>query len=845
MIEIDHLAGWSTVGAKMADEDAIEPPGAPGLPARWTSSAKSGVGTALTASSRIWFTISHGILNEIYYPRVDIACTRDMGLIVTDRNGYFSEEKRDADHEVNMIEEGIPAFCLVNSSTDGRYRIKKKIVTDPRRDALLQQISFEALQGAITDYHLFVLIAPHLVNAGGDNTAWVGDYKGTPMLFATGRHGVSLALASSEPWLARSVGFVGVSDGWQLLSRNGALDARYRRAENGNVALCGEIDLAANRGCVLLALGFGGRAEEAGFRALSSLQDGFEAACHLYVDGWRAWQKNLHQLDRPAARSNRNTYRVSTAVLETHYAVAFPGAVIASLSIPWGFNKGDEDLGGYHLVWPRDLVETAGAFLAAGAVDEAKSTLAYLMSIQEAEGHWSQNVWLDGKPYWGGVQMDECAFPILLADMLRRGGHLTATEQKRFVPMVERAAAYIARNGPVTSQDRWEEDAGYSPFTLAVEVAALLAASDILECAGAAEAAHYLRETADSWNDDIEHWTFATGSQLCEKLGLKGYYVRIAPPETCDAASQLQGFVPIKNRPPGDSNQRAALLISPDALALVRFGLRAADDPRILDTIRAIDFLLKVELPQGPVWYRYNLDGYGEHDDGRPFDGTGIGRAWPLLTGERAHYELAAGRPEVATQLLGTLEGSASPGGLLPEQVWDKPDIPERELFRGRPAGSAMPLVWAHAEHIKLLRSLRDGRIFDMPPQPVERYQINKTVSHLRCWRFNQKTRSLPVGKMLRIELLSPAKVHWTADDWTTRHDDDTREIGFGIHFVDLPTQNAIRGSHIRFTFYWRNTGRWEGLDFAVKICDVEGIAATVAEDDSGSDGGRGANIPI
>jgi len=257
----------------MATGDTIEPPGAPGLPARWTSSAKSGVETALTASSRIWFTISHGILNEIYYPRIDTACTRDMGLIVTDRNGYFSEEKRNADHEVNMIDDGIPAFRLVNTAADGRYRIEKKIVTDSRREALLQDIFFEALQGSLSDYRLYVLIAPHLVNAGAGNTAWVGDYKGTPMLFATGRQGVSLALASSVPWIARSVGYVGGSDGWQLLSRNGPLENRYRRAENGNVALCGEIDLAADGGRALLVLGFGSRAEEAGHRALSSLQD--------------------------------------------------------------------------------------------------------------------------------------------------------------------------------------------------------------------------------------------------------------------------------------------------------------------------------------------------------------------------------------------------------------------------------------------------------------------------------------------------------------------------------------------------------------------------------------------
>jgi glucoamylase len=261
----------------------------------------------------------------------------------------------------------------------------------------------------------------------------------------------------------------------------------------------------------------------------------------------------------------------------------------------------------------------------------------------------------------------------------------------------------------------------------------------------------------------------------------------------------------------------------------VRFGLRAPDDPRIVDTVRAIDALLKVDLPQGPVWYRYNLDGYGEHEDGRPFDGSGVGRAWPLLTGERAHYELAAGRPQVALELLGTLEASASSGGLLPEQVWDRADIAERELFRGRPAGSAMPLVWAHAEHIKLLRSLRDGRVFDMPPQPSERYQVQKITSSVTPWRFNHKRRSIPVGKILRIEVLAAAQVHWTTDDWKTVRDDDTRANEFGIHLVDLPTQSSKTGTRIRFTFYWKDAEKWEGNDFVVTIDKAQGIATAAA----------------
>jgi len=796
----------------------IVPPGAPGLTPRWTSSAKSAVGTAMTAASRIWFTISHGILNEVYYPRVDVACTRDFGFVVTGPNGYFSEEKREADHEITNLEEGVPAFRLSNLSRDRRYRIEKEILTDPRREALLQRITFEALEGELSDYRLFALLSPHLINAGADNTGWVGDFKGTPMLFASGPRGVSLGVASSVPWLARSVGFVGVSDGWQSLSRGEPLNEAYQRAEHGNVALAGEIDLQANNGQVLLALGFGARWEEAGYRAVSSLQDGFEHARRLYSRGWREWQDSLLPLDRPQESSNLNPYRISTAVLATHQPTSFPGAAIASLSIPWGFSKGDEDLGGYHLVWPRDLVETAGGFLAAEAHGYARDILAYLMAIQEEDGHWSQNVWLDGTPYWSGVQMDECAFPLLLADMLRRAGRLEGAELERFQPMIEKAARYVAMNGPVTGQDRWEEDAGYSPFTLAVEIAGLLAAADLMDVFGKHRAARYLRETADSWNDDIEYWTFAQGTDLARQLGIDGYYVRIALPETADAASPLEGFVPVKNRPPSEMSQLAAMLISPDALALVRFGLRAPDDPRILDTVTAIDATLRAELPQGPIWYRYNGDGYGEHEDGSPFDGVGVGRPWPLLSGERAHYELAAGRIDVAEQLLTTLEESASSGGMLPEQVWDRPDIPERELFHGRPSGSAMPLVWAHSEHIKLLRSIRDGAVFDMPPQTVERYQRQKMTASFRTWRFSQKIRAVPAGKGLRIETQAEALIHWSADGWTTTVDTPTKVNDFGIHVADLPCSALPEGTMVRFTLFWPEADRWENEDFEVLI---------------------------
>ncbi len=677
----------------MTDSAERHAPGWPGIPPRWTSSAKTGVGTALNRQSKVWFTLSHGILNEVYFPRVDQACTRDMGFIVTNGLDFFSEEKRHCSFEVYPIEPGIPVYELKNSCSGGRYQIHKEVLTDPYRNVVLQKIRFEPLQGQLSDYHLYALLSPHLANFGSGNTGWIGDYKGYPMFFAE-RDDVSLALASSAPWRKTSVGFVGASDGWQDLSQHFQMQWEYTRAENGNIAFTGEIDLAACNGEFILALGFGGIWTEAGQHARSSLLENYEETREQYVAQWRKWQTTLLKIDEPLRQYD--LYRASTAILRTHESKDFLGGIIASLSIPWGFNKGDEDLGGYHLVWPRDLVETAGALLAAGAVADSIRVLRYLESTQEAAGNWAQNLWLDGRPYWNGIQMDETAFPILLLDLLRRNAPDALGKLDRWWPMVHKAASFILRNGPVTQQDRWEEDAGYSPFTLAAEISALLAAADIAELTGHSEMAPTLRDTADAWNASIERWVYATGGDLAEQLGIDGYYVRIAPPLTDAAASPTQGFVPIKNRPPSEdgsqNGDRAYHIISPDALALVRFGLRAADDPRILNTLRAIDALLAVELPQGPCWYRYNGDGYGEHKDGSAFDGTGIGRPWPLLAGERAHYALAGGHRDEAEALLVVMENStAGQSRALPEQVWDSADLPAFELFRGKPTGSACP----------------------------------------------------------------------------------------------------------------------------------------------------------
>lgn len=798
----------------MSDADAFAP-GWPGIPPRWTSSAKAGVGTALNRTSRVWFTLSHGILNEIYYPRVDSACTRDFGLLVTDGASFFSEEKRHCGFEVHPVEPGVPAFRLVNTHLDGRYRIEKEIFADPHRNVIFQKNRFVPTVGQLGDYHLYALLAPHLGNIGSNNTGWVGDYKGVPMLFAESPSGYALALGCSVPWKKMSAGFTGYSDGWHELSREFQLNHQYRRAENGNIALTGEVDLAAKAGEFDLVLGFGSIWAEAGEQVRAALLEDSDSLCRDYVSQWKAWQKMLLPLDPDPGH---DLYRASTAMLRVHESKDFLGGVIASLSIPWGFNKGDEDLGGYHLVWPRDLVETAAGFLAAGAVGDAVRVLHYLEATQEADGRWPQNMWLDGRPYWNGLQMDEAAFPILLVDLLRRSAPGALGDLKRWWPMVRNAVSFIVCNGPVTQQDRWEEDAGYSPFTLAVEVAGLLAAADIADVVSQPEIANYLREVADHWNENIERWTYSTDGDLARQIGVDGYYVRIAPPETECAPSLTQGFVPIKNRPPSDTNQVASHIVSPDALALVRFGLRSPDDPRILNTVKVIDAILRVKLPQGPLWYRYNDDGYGEHSDGAPFDGTGIGRPWPLLAGERAHYELDAGNMVTARELLRAMELSANGSHLLPEQVWDRTDIPDRELFLGRASGSACPLVWAHSEYIKLVRSLKDGRIFDQPPQTVKRYRIEQRKAVYCAWRFNNKCRTIPEGKTLRVVAMQPAMIHWSSDGWHTAQDSLTRDTGLGVHIVDLPTSRLQVGDTVVFTFFWPRENRWEGTDFSVTM---------------------------
>jgi glucoamylase len=828
-------------------EAKVIAPGAPGSKPTWSPAAKSGVGCAISSKSRLWFTLGRGIINEVYHPWVDHAAIRDLGLIITGADQYLSDERSDCSSDTRTAAPGIPAYRVTNECKEGRYRITKQIFADPDRDVLLQKIKFEPLQGTLADFHLYVLTSPRLGDQGSDNCGWVGAFHGTPMLFAQ-HEGHALALAASAPWLGRSIGYVGESDARLDLQRHGKMTWKYKRADHGHIALAGEIDLEQCGGEFVLAMGISRSPEAAALTASLSLLADFEMSQRGYISQWQQWQGSIKHLDggkwsafvsdnseqrnrpdssRPLVRhagdvqsiENADLYRISMMVIRVHRAKQFEGASVASLAIPWGNARGEDDAGGYHLVWPRDLVEESFGLLAGSAHDEARTVLAYLRVTQKPNGGWAQDMWIDGSPYAGGVQLDEAALPILLVDLAHREKTINDRTVEQFWPMVRSAAGFIVRNGPSTGQSRWENTPGISPYTVASEVAALLVAAKMADRFGERIIGRYLRETADLWNDLIEDWTYVTDTPLAKEIGIDGYYIRIAPSPGMRALFD-------RGENPRLSSSRDlpnSEVLGPDALALVRFGLRAADDPRILNSLKAIDSICCAQTPAGPCWRRYNGGYYGESDTGEPFTGgkdkAGHGRAWPLLTGERGHYELAAGNFEEARRLLSTMNGLASQIGLLPEQVWDSPDLPDRHLFPGRPSGSAMPLAWTHSEYVRLLRSLHDREVFDMPRDSYERYVIQNTRGDLALWRFNHKVESFAEGRRLRIEVLAPAVVHFTTDNWQTVQDRMTCDSGVGFHFADLPTATMRAGETLEFTFRWpASADHWEGRNFHLAV---------------------------
>ncbi len=779
--------------------------GHPGIPPTWTSSAKDMVGCAL-GPARLWFTTGYGILNEVYYPRVDIPQIRDLGFIVADGNDFWVEVKRLDNYRVRRPSHGIPAIEIIHEHD--RFELRLRVAPDPERDVLLIEVSLTG-DSSLRPY---ALLAPHLGGTGNDNFAEAGVHRGRRVLWAEqGPFGLALAAANEQQgdaWRATSAGYVGASDGWQDFARNGALSWRFDTAGPGNVALIGELPVTAT-----LALAFGTSRESAATLAFSSLSQPFSDVWDRYVAEWRTWCSGLN-IPGSLPQTIQEQVATSAMVLRVHQDKTYPGAMVASLSVPWGNAR--DDVGGYHLVWPRDLVESAGGLLALGAVAEARNILRYLIATQHAEGNWSQNQWLGGKPFWRGEQLDETAFPVLLAAALAERGALDGVEVR---DMVRRALVFIARNGPATKQDRWEEDAGLNAFTLAICVSALVCGAGFLE----EPARTFALELADYWNAHIEDWTSVRDTALARASGVSGYYVRIAPPPDSIGSSDLARILPIKNRA-CDPRLPAEEQVATDFLQLVRFGLRDPHDPLIVATLDIVDHQLRVETPNGVAWHRYTGDGYGEKPDGSLFDGVGQGRAWPLLTGERGHYELLAGRdPLPYLQSIAAMTGR---GGLIPEQVWDTDPIPERGLYPGKPSGSAMPLVWAHAEFIKLAMSCTMGQPCDRPQAVWQRYRGHRPAVDHVIWTPRFPAGGLRRGQRLRMCLPEPALVHYGVDGWQQVADVPTRDTGLGMHLAELPTAQLREGQRIDMTFYWTESESWDGRDYCVEV--HEAIASRI-----------------
>ena len=783
-------------------------PGGPGIEPRWTRGAKAGIGTAYSISSRVWYTLDFGCVTEVYYPTLDSPQIRDLQFLFTDGESFFHDERRNFTGEIDCLSEAALGFEVNRRERKGRYGIHKTILGDPYQNCLLMRTQVDAPPALLSKLQTYVLCAPHLEIGGWHNNGEVLLLRGHKVLSAH-KGNTWMVIGATVPFTECSCGYVGVNDGWTDLADNYRLDWQYDAAYDGNIALTGRLDLAQSTEFIV-GLAFG-RTQHAAVTALiQSLCIPFQQTRDTFI---RQWSSTSKRFTLATASNKSKLFERSVNLLLAHEDKTSPGAMIASLSIPWGDDKSDEEMGGYHLVWTRDLVKSVSALLALGDTKTPLRSLIYLAVSQREDGGFYQNFWIDGRPYWTGVQLDEVAFPILLAWRLWKADALG-----NFDPfdMVRRAAAYLIREGPVTAQDRWEEASGYSPSTLAVHITALICAAEFFVHRGDEVTAEFISCYADFLESHIERWTVTTQGALVP--GINRHYIRINPGDVnrCADEDPNCGTLILANQVPGAQAEFPAKeIVDAGFLELVRHGIRRADDPIIQDSVRVVDAVLKVETPFGPCWRRYNHDGYGQGADGGSFRYWGVGRPWPLLTGERGHYEIAAGRD--ARPYLSALENFAQGAGLIPEQIWDAEDLPSRHFHCGKPTGAAMPLLWAHAEYVKLHRSIADGKIFDLIDAAYDRYvrgERSRRVTEI--WKFNRQVHTASAGTTLRIQASSRFLLHWTKDEWQHATDANSTATALEIDFVDVPL--SPQRNPIRFTFFWPDQDRWENKNFAVEV---------------------------
>lgn len=737
--------------------------GAPGSPPMRGPAAKSFLGTAVNGASHVYFTGYRGILSEVYYPVLDTPDTVDLQFLVGDAGKTFVDEEKRQAYSVGQTDTRTMSWRATTGNDGHNWRINKVIFADPTRDAIIQRVTFTALNGhTVGDFNLYLLFKPYLDNAGSNNSAQTVSTTNGSALVASHNTRYS-ALVANLPWKVvngvsmTSNGYVGQSDGWTDLlggSADKTMDWTFATASNGNVAQMGWLDTgnaSATSVSFDVVLGFGASQATALDSASSTLGSNLTAEQQQYDAAWHSYAAGLSSQGNTAD----DGYYLAAMTLKTMQDKT-NGAMIAGIGTPWGETQGDANLGGYHLVWPRDLFKFANALYTAGDSNTASTVVNYLFNTLQqttncgtAEynaagcaagysriGRFPQNAWVSGWPYWQGTQMDEQAMPIILA--WRLGPSVSGP----LWPKIKLTADFIVNTGPWSYQERWEENSGYSPSTIAAEIAGLVTAADIARQNGDdASAARYLA-TADYWQENVATWTYTTTGLF----GNGSYYMRINPANRAGSGTDRVSFQPtsgpdtvqtlqLKN---GGGSHDARRVVDGGFLELVRMGVKSANDPTIRNTISVFDSVLgqSLSLPNAPAlptnaWFRYNFDGYGEHNDGSNFDGSGAGRLWPIFTAERGMYEIARqGAGSVGSAYMATLKQFATPEGFVPEQVWSQsttlPDgwavTTPAGFTTGKPTKSMAPLNWAMGEYISLLASIQAGRIVDIPSAVCARY---------------------------------------------------------------------------------------------------------------------------
>ncbi len=811
-------------------------PNGPGASSIWTPSNNTILGTAATSgtTSDVWFTGYNGIIGEVFYPTADTANTTDLQFLIGDSGHTWADEEKVATSStVVLYDPHSLAWTVTNTARNGKYRISKTIYTDPTRNSLIQQVTFTALTGTLSNYALYVLYNPTMHGAGNNNTSTTQTFNGRTMLLTTDSSGnYASALAASIPYQSgmTSSGFVGQNDGWTDLKGSSncgggtcpdfTMSYTYSAANNGNTAQTGLLDLS-NGGTVNtsvatsetfdLVLSFG--QTNGSTSAMSSaeqtlagtLGDNFSSMLSTYVSQWHTFDNGL--TSPPAVGS---TQAIQQARQQEYYLAANvlkasqdkqTGTFVAGLGTPWGDSNGDGD-GGYHLVWERDMYEFSSALIVAGDTADPTRAVEWAFNTQqESDGHFPQNSYVNGTPYWNGIQMDEQAFPIILAWKLGLSDSATFAH-------IKSAANYIVSHGPSTGQDRWEENGGYSPSTIAAEIAGLVCAADLARANGDTADETAWNNTADYWQGMVQNWTFTTTGPLSG-----GYYF-----ERIDNNGNPNDGATISIANGGGQYDERSI-VDAGFLELVRQGVLPASSPYITLSLPVIDSTIEQTINGNQYWYRYNHDGYGEHADGSNYNGTGIGRLWPIFSGERGIYNVAAGNS--ADAALTAMLASANSSGMIPEQVWD--NAAPAGFTPGTPTKSMDPLNWAMGEFITLLASAATGTIADMPSIVYNRYVANAYNPHAGNTIDYNPGQAQP-GKALTIYYhgslanQSHVDLHWGYNNWNGVQDVQMvkRTDGFWQATISVPGgATAINMAFNNDGGTWDNNG---GQNYSISI---------------------------